>query len=86
MNQAVKRAVYTKGTQEDIDYISKISGMTEEEKMVLQMWHDKSTDLDIQEEVSRCKNSMSEVEISVRIKTASTVLMCLRRCRELDEG
>lgn len=85
MNQVIKRVIYTKGTPEQVDYIAKIGGMSDDEREVLRCWHDAKTDLFMQEEIGCDKKALSDIEICTRMKVAIAVFRCIDRCMEMDK-
>ena len=85
MNQILKDVIYSKGTQEHVDFIAKCSGMNAEEKQILQMLHEGRTDLYIQEELGLSKTAYKDRELLMRIKVVLAVFRCIDRCMNEDK-
>lgn len=77
MNQAVKSAVYGKGTQRQLCFLADTGGMNDEERRLLQMIHDGKGDLDIQETLGLDRKARERVEESVRAKLTIAIFHCI---------
>ena len=77
MNQIIKDIVYGKGTQKQLDFLSKIGGMNEEETKIFNLIHQQQTDLDIQLEMGMDKKTYARVEESVRAKLLLAIFECI---------
>lgn len=87
MNQVLKDRVYRMGTQKQVDYISKIGGMNEEEYNVFNLIHHGYTDLYIQEELNLSRKSYDRIIESVRAKLLLAVFECINyKIDKEDEG
>ena len=74
MNQAVKRKVYQQGTQKQVNFIKAVSGMSEEQGRVFQMWHDGWADIDIAAELGMDAKAFAVAEEEVSKKTHYAIL------------
>lgn len=77
MNQAIKRSVYQRGNQAQVEFVARLGGMTEEEQRLFKMLHDGLTDLEIQEELALSQKAYNYVEQSVRAKLLLAVFDCI---------
>lgn len=77
MNQILKDAVYNLGTDEQLSFMSSISGMNEEEGDVFRLLHKGKSDIFIQQELGMSKNAYKRIEDSVRKKLSIGVFSCI---------
>ena len=84
MNQILKRRVYKLGTPDQIDYVAKRGGMDATEAEIFRRLHAGEADLQIQGELGLSDSVYEDLELSVSLKTAVGVLMCIEQCRQLD--
>lgn len=83
MNQYLKHAVYGKGSQRHVNFMSELCGMNEDEKSVLQMLHERKSDLYIQEALTISKNTYLQIEESVRAKLLLGIFECINKTMDL---
>lgn len=77
MNQIIKDVVYGKGNRQQVEFLSRIGGMNDEETEVLHMLHDGRTELYIQEDMSLDRKAYKRVEESVRAKLLLAIFECI---------
>lgn len=77
MNQILKDTIYTKGSRKQIEFISELGGMNEEEKTMLNLYHTGHTDLFVMEEMGLDRKSHARVEESMRAKLLLAVFECI---------
>ena len=76
MNQILK-SIYQLGNQQQVDFVAKVGGMSNEEKDMLQLLHNGWTDIAIQEELAMSRSKFDEVLDRVRMKLVLAVFDCI---------
>lgn len=84
MNQILKRRVYKLGNPDQVDYVAKRGGMDTTETEIFRRLHAGESDLQIQGELGLSDSVYEDMELSVSLKTAVGVLMCIEQCRQAD--
>lgn len=82
MNQILKDTVYGKGTTKQIEFLSEMGGMNEEEKEILYDIHYGRSDIWIQEEHNLSRKSYERIEESIRAKILLAVFFCINKAME----
>ena len=77
MNQVLKRCVYSLGSDDQVEYIAKVGGMSQTERDVFVRLHRGETDLSIQTDLNMSDSTYQTIETSVRLKLAVAVLNCI---------
>lgn len=80
MNQVLKDAVYTKGSDAKAVYMAKLGGMNEEETKVFMLLHQGKADAYIQDVMDLTRPSYERIEESIRAKLLLAVFDCIDRC------
>lgn len=86
MNQILKDCVYGKGTKRQVQFLSQIGGMNEEECQVLQYIHERKTDSFIQDIMGLSRKAYDRVEESVRAKLLIAIFECINCHMETYEN
>ena len=84
MNQILKRRVYKLGTEDQLAYVAKRGGMDDTEAEIFRRLHKGESDLQIQGELGLSDSVYEDLELSVSLKTAVGVLMCIEQCRQQE--
>lgn len=77
MNQKIKDLIYTKGTQQQINFMAELGGMNEEEKTIFQLFHEGRSDEYIQDTLNISRSAFEKVSMSVRTKLIIAVFDCI---------
>ena len=77
MNQALKDAVYNKGTLRQVNFMAAVGGMNEEEKEIFQLIHEGKTDIYIQQELNLSRKAYARIEEAIRAKLLLAVFECI---------
>ena len=77
MNQIIKRTVYGKGNNQQIEFLEELTGMNDEEREVFERLHRQESDLTIQTEMGLDKKSFALIEELLRVKLAIGVIECI---------
>lgn len=84
MNQIMKDRFYSNGTERHLKYVSAVSGMSEDEKAILTMLHEKRDDDYILDMLGMDKKRLAQVEKAVGMKTAYAILHALDFCIKFE--
>lgn len=77
MNQVLKKTIYGKGNNQQIEFLEKLTGMNAEECEVFERLHKQESDLEIQTEMGLDKKAFALIEELLRVKLAIGVIECI---------
>lgn len=77
MNQILKDAIYTNGTDEQAEFIADMGGLTPAEKEVFLLWHEGESDVYIQITLGLSRKAYDKIADQVRRKTYGAVMQCI---------
>ena len=77
MNQILKDAIYTNGTDEQAAFIAKLGGMTPAEIEVFNLLHNGESDVYIQIKLGLSRKAYDKIADQVRRKTFGAVMQCI---------
>lgn len=79
MNQTLKITVYGKGTLDQLNFLSDLGGMTEEEKEMLKLLHYNKSDISIMNEMNISQKTFNRIEESMRAKLTIAIFTCINK-------
>ena len=84
MNQVLRRRVYGKGTQRELDYIAQVGGMNAVEREVFMLLHDGHDAEYIKAELYIDRKKYDEIENAISTKLAIAVFYCINNSMRAD--
>ena len=80
MNQALRERFYSQGNKKHVDYIVRVSGMTEQESEIFRMMHNGADDLMVESAMCIDRKRRSQLEKMVAQRVSFAVLHALDFC------
>lgn len=77
MNQVLKHEIYGRGNRHQVEFMTALAGMNEEEAEMFAMLHDQKADGYIQDMLGIDKKTFAYIESAVRAKLLVAVFDCI---------
>lgn len=77
MNQILKEAVYSKGTEDQINVLADVGGMNQEERDMLHLMHENKDDQYIQDAMHVSRKSFEKIQVGMRTKLNIAIFRCV---------